>query len=434
MGFKWFNCIFLCLSVVGLFLVVRNLTGQKYWAFSIAVLTLMSPALLHFAGMVMSETIYMFCTVAVMYALFRYDVSGKKFYKSPWFYAAILLAAASYHIRTVGLSAMFAVVMFFLFRKEWWAGLGSVAGLAVCLLPWVLRNAAYGIHGRYLGTVMTVNPWRPEMGTISSVGEMVDKMLKNINDTVIQGFTELLFPFASVSTTGVGTVLLGVVVLGVVVWGACNMGRLRWAMLAFLVANVGLFALWHGGNGTRYVTPLIPFLFVFFYVGVLSLVRLWRARRKRPELKPDSRWGLVLLFLVIPMAKPVNVLHETVKKPYPLAYSNYFNLAKMLDNSVEKGTVVCCRKPEFFAYHAPKIYSTNYLYSLDKEEVIRDLLVKKVDYVVLDQLGYSSTSRYLYPAILQYSGLFKEIYRTPEPVTVLYMLDKEAAGRYFPAE
>lgn len=432
MGLKILNCVFLCLSVLGLFLLTRKLTGQQYWAFSIAAMTLFSYSLLHFAGMVMSETLYMFLTVVSAYALYRYSDERKiKWYASPWFYVAILSAAASYHVRTIGLAAMFAVVVFFLFRKEWWASLGSAAGLFLCLLPWALRNAAYGIKGRYMGTIMTVNPWRPEMGEISTVGEMVDKMVVNLNDTVVQGFKSLLFPFAKFSDTGFGAVLLGLLVVAVVFWGAWNMGRMRWYMLAFLLANMGLFALWHGGNGTRYVTPLIPFLFVFFYTGILSFWRLWRKKRKKPEMKVDSLWGLLWLLMLIPMSGPVKTLHKEVNRSYPAAYSNYFNLAVMVNNSVEEGTVVCCRKPEFFAHFAPKTRSANYLYSLQQEEVVRDLLGKKVDYVVLDQLGYSSTGRYLYPAILKYPQFFKEIYRTPEPITVLYAFDRRAVQENF---
>lgn len=427
-GFKVLNGIFLLFSVLGLFFIVRRLTGQVWWAFSIAALTFFSPVLLQFSGMVMSEMSYMFTTVAVMYALFRYAERGEgEWYKSPWFYMAILFSVFSYHIRTVGASAMFAVVVFFFFRKEWRAGLASMTGIFLGLLPWIWRNAAYGIKGRYLGTVMTVNPWRPEMGTISSVGEMVDKMIVNLNDTVIQGFQELLFPFVDFSAVGAGTVLSGSIVFAVVVMGAWNMGKMRWAMLAFLAGNIGLFALWHGGNGTRYVTPLVPFLFVFFYVGILSLLQWYRGKRRMPEIRRDSRWGLLWLLLAVPMAGPVGELRQVAKRPYPMAYSHYFNLARMVDNSVAEGTVVCCRKPELFNYFSPKTRATGYAFSLDPEEVVRGMLDNGVDYVVLEQLGYGSTGRYLYPAILEYPSVFKEIYRTPEPVTVLYVFDKSAA-------
>ena len=433
MAFKVLNGLFLLLSILGLFIMTRRLTGQTYLSFAVAVLTMFSPSLLHFAGMAMSEMSYMAATVASMFMLYIYDDKDRTkpiaFYRSPYFYLAILFAAGAYYIRTVGASAMFAVIVFYLFRKEWRAAAASVAGFVLCLLPWSLRNSAYGIESRYLGTVMTVNPWRPEEGSISTVGEMVEKMAVNINDTVIQGFKGLLFPFGDWATTGFSAWFFGLLVVAVVFYGVWQMGRMRWAMAAFLLANIGLFALWHGGNGTRYVTPLIPYLFVFFYAGVWAILRWFWRKRKHADLKADSLAGLLLLLLIFPMIKPVQDRHAVVKQPYPTAYAHYFNLAQMVQNSVEKGTVVCCRKPEFFVHFAPDIVAVNYVYDLNPAVLVRDLIDKRVDYVVLEQLGYGSTGRYLYPAIQTYQELFPVVYVSPAPETYLLRFEREAARR-----
>ena len=332
----------------------------------------------------------------------------------------------------MGASILLAVVVFYLFRKEWWASLSAAAGCVLCLLPWSLRNAAHGIEGRYLGTIMTVNPWRPEEGTISSVGEMIDKMWVNLNDTTIQGFKGLLFPFGEWPTTGFVARFFGLLVLLVVLYGVWNMGKMRWAMAAFLLGNMGLFALWHGGNGTRYVTPLIPFLFVFFYVGVFSAVQQFVLKRRPFDGKPNSLWGLVFLLMMLPMIKPLQPMHAEAKRPYPLAYSHYFNLAQMMQNSMEKGTVVCCRKPEFFVHFAPNMVCTNYVYDLNPDVVIRDMVEKKVDYVVVEQLGYGSTARYLYPAIQAHPDLFTKVYVSPAPETTLLKFNREAANQKLP--
>ena len=89
------------------------------------------------------------------------------------------------------------------------------------LLPWSLRNAAYGIESRYFGTIMTVNPWRPEMGTVSSVGEMWSKMVTNFDETVLKGFREILFPFLSIDyaqPSDFGGWVAGLLVLTVIVY------------------------------------------------------------------------------------------------------------------------------------------------------------------------------------------------------------------------
>lgn len=435
MAFKALNGLFLLLSVLGLFLITRRVTGQTYLAFSIAALTMFSGSLLTFTGMAMSEMTYMTATVLAMWMLHMYSNTNREgtmsFYRSPYFYLSIVFAACAYYTRTIGVSILFAVVMFYLFRKEWWASLSAVAGCVLCLLPWSIRNASHGIGERYLVSMMMVNERRPEEGSMS-IGGLIERVWNNLCEIVVQGFKALLFPFGEWATTGFWAWFFGLLVVAVVIYGIWNMGKMRWAMLAFLLGNMGMWGLWHGGNGLRYVTPFIPFLFVFFFVGVWAAVQRFIKKRPLTSVKPDSKWGLVFLLLMLPMIKPIQALHAEVRRPYPMAYTHYFNLAQMMQNSMEKGTMVCCRKPELFLYFAPNMSVTNYVYDLNPDGVIRDLVNKKVDYVVLEQLGYASTARYLYPAIQAHPDLFTQIYVSPSPETYLFKFEREAANKKLP--
>ena len=73
------------------------------------------------------------------------------------------------------------------------------------------------------------------------------------------------------------------------------------------------------------------------------------------------------------------------------------------------------------------MYAVNYAYSLDKKAVIKDLIDKKVDYVILDQLGFSSTYRYLYPAIQEYPKLFPIFWQLQNPDTYLLKFERTKA-------
>jgi hypothetical protein len=61
--------------------------------------------------------------------------------------------------------------------------------------------------------------------------------------------------------------------------------------------------------------------------------------------------------------------------------------------------------------------------TLDKEELIGLLKERGVTHVVLDQLGYASTSRYLYPAIKRYPAKFKAIHQLKKPDTYIMKFD-----------
>lgn len=432
--FKVLNGILLCLSLLLIYRVAERLSGNRAVALSASLLACFSPQLMHFSSMAMSEMLYLFCTVMSFFALYRYSLSKKSFYLSPWFFVALLSAVATYYIRTVGASVLFAVVLFFLFRKEWKAAAASVAAIFLLLLPWSLRNSMYGIESRYFGTIMTVNPWRPELGTVSSVGEMFSKMVTNVDETVIKGFREILFPFLDMNysepSASLG-LLAGVLVALTVLYGCWTLGgrNMRFPFLGFILANVGLFALWHGGNGVRYVVPVAPFIYIFFYFGVYNMVALVARRLSGIGLLGDKwqRSAYLLLLLALPAIAPIKEQSAVAKQPFPPAYKNYFAIAQTIQKQLPRGCVVSCRKPELFSYFAPSHYAVRYSFTKDSAKLIANMLDNNVDFVILEQLGYSSTPLYLYPAVVEHQELFKVVATLPAPETFLLSFDKEKA-------
>ncbi|MDR1121181.1 MAG: phospholipid carrier-dependent glycosyltransferase [Dysgonamonadaceae bacterium] len=431
--FKVLNGILLAASLLIVYYIVAQSIKNRLLAFCSILLAAFSPHLLHFSGMVMSEMLFLLLTVLFFLSLFKCaQDKTAPFFRSPWFYLAILSIAASYHIRMAGIAGIFAVLVFFLFRKEWKPALSVISGIIILLIPWSVRNASYGIKSRYLGTIMTVNPWRPEEGSISSVGELVQKMIQNFDETVIKGFKEILFPFVTIDygkPSGISAIIVGFLILFVIFYGAWNIKEIKWALIAFIAGQIGLFMLWHGNNGSRYVVPLAPFLFCCFYVGAFFLLSKllvkWVAKKESKFIR-----HLSCIFFVIPlfMLPAVKMQAKLSKQPYPPAYNNYFDIAKEMNKQLVGNNIVCCcRKPELFTYYAPKIYAINYIYSTDPKEVIRDLIDKQVDYVILEQLGYSSTVRYLYPAIQQYTSLFYTVWHLSNPDTYLLKFDREKA-------
>jgi hypothetical protein len=171
------------------------------------------------------------------------------------------------------------------------------------------------------------------------------------------------------------------------------------------------------------VGAIAPFLFVGFYVGVYNLILLlWK---KEHKFKPHLPYAfLVLVFL---MHAPVEAQAKIAKRPHPPAYQNYFTIAREMQKQFPKDVICCCRKPELFTYYAPNIYAVNYKYAIESNELLQDLIQKKVDFVVLEQLGYGSTVRYLYPAIIAHPELFPVIWHLPNPDTYLLKFEREKA-------
>ena len=118
------------------------------------------------------------------------------------------------------------------------------------------------------------------------------------------------------------------------------------------------------------------------------------------------------------------------KMPYPPNYQNFFTIAKEVRKRLPANTVVCSRKPELF-YMYSKTAVTMYSWTEDQAQLIRDLVEAKVDYVVLEQLGFSSTPRYLFPAIEHNPELFPVMIHLKNPDTYLLRFEREKAQAKF---
>ena len=428
--FKLLDGLFLFLSIGGLFFLVKRITKQTNLAFVIAAITIFSPQLMHFSNIVMSEMFYVFCTTVCFVSLIQYaDKSNSDFWKSPYYYISIISVVIAYHIRAIGSTAIFGLLVFFMFRKEWKATVVSAVGIVLLLLPWIIRNSLAGLGSRYLGPIMTVNPWRPEVGSISSVGEMIAKMIANFDEILIKGIKEILFPFLTIdyqTPSGFFDVVTCLLILAVLFYGAWNLGKLKWFFIAYLLANIGLLLLWNGGNGSRYLVTVAPLIFILFYVGIyFLLVHIFKLKRVAQTIP------FVFLIMILLMLAPLQMLAKQAKEPYMPAYENYFSIAKTMNEKAPKNTIVCCRKAELFMFYAPHIFATNYIYSMDPKALILDLINKKVEYVILEQLGYGSTGRYLFPAIQQNMELFTVFWQLPNPDTYLLKFERRKAIEKF---
>ncbi len=66
-----------------------------------------------------------------------------------------------------------------------------------------------------------------------------------------------------------------------------------------------------------------------------------------------------------------------------------------------------------------------YLFSEDNAKVIVDMVNKGVDYIVVDQLGFSTTPKFLIPAIFQNPDFFEVVLRLRNPDTFLFRIKSD---------
>ena len=449
-AFKVLNGIFMLTALLLLYFTFRGLAGTREGgpALSLAftLLAATSVQLLRFASMAMSEMSYMAISFLCLFALMQLareeglqakagdQATSKTGAKGlgAWFWVAVVSAAAGYYIRAVGASLAFTLLIFFLVRGEWKRAAVGTGGIIALISPWFIRGKVLGLKTRYLAPILAKNYWRPDEGQISSVSEFLQKTWTNLDDTVLRGFHSALFQGwqgYGVQPTKAGTIVLGFIILAIVIYGLWALKPMRWALLAFLAANIGFLLLWNGGNDIRYVTPFIPVVFMGFWNGVyILLINIIR------PLAKVSWLPYLALLVALASIKPLQDQHKAANQPVPAAYRNFYSLAGTFKDVRKTGDVVVCnRKPGLFKYYAPKVVSVSYLYTADSKALIQRMVDQKVDFVVLEQLGYSSTPMYLYPAITSHPDLFEVVRVIPKPDTYLLRFDRQKAEQMLSA-
>jgi hypothetical protein len=169
--------------------------------------------------------------------------------------------------------------------------------------------------------------------------------------------------------------------------------------------------------GIRFVLPTLPFLLLFFLLGIEYV-------SEKIKNRMHWKWSpmIIVLLLLLPFYSEINNMHHNAKSDYVGKWKNYFSLGKSLKRSGMSDVVVSCRKPSLF-YLYSGTFTTRYKYTLDDQELLNDLEVRKVDFVVIEQLGYSSTYRYLAPAIEKNQERFNVVSVIENPNTYLFEFD-----------
>ena len=93
--------------------------------------------------------------------------------------------------------------------------------------------------------------------------------------------------------------------------------------------------------------------------------------------------------------------------------------------NLPQDAVITTRKPNLF-YLTAKRKLTGFKSTAEFNELLDGLKEKKVTHVILDQLGFSQTGRYLYPVIQGNPEKFQGLHTIPNPETYLFKFNYEA--------
>ena len=370
----------------------------------------------------MSEASYIFFSLLSIWLVMT--ETKRSPYKSPGFYVMILSVGFLWHIRTQGIALMVAILVFYLFKKKWHHAtfFGGLSTLLV--LPWLFRNHYHDLAAsRYLRQIMLKNHWRPEEGNLDFL-ELVARFFETWKMLILKALPDSLFNFIFHQQNNVYSFKLWIIALLVLfilgIGISVKMKRHSALFVSYIFLNFSIVGLWSAPGYNRYIVVIIPILLIGFYAGLIYLLeRLF----KKLNAHPAILLSLLVIFCIaqIPGIKTLKTEHRKKMQPN---VSNYLRMGVFIREKFPKGNiVVCSRKPTLFYFYAGS-YGCKYPYTSNPKEMLQGLIDKDVDYVVVEQLGYASTKKYLVPAIKAYPQFFQIVKQLKHPNTYLFRFRK----------
>ncbi len=389
---KLLNGLFFIVACLLVFWLVKNITGNAKLSLLFALIVAFNAHLLKYSSMMMTEIPFLFLSLSSLYFFLKTPQTNALKSKEFWF--SLVLLVVAYYVRSLAVALFGAYCLVFLFSKRW-KELGAAIALVVgAIVPWMVRSQQLGGNS-YVKQLLRVNPYRPEMGQ-AGISDFAARFFNNLERYITLEIPSGILPFLEVDyskSANFAYWILGLLLVGVIAFGLYKIPKYKLLLSAYIGATLFILMLWPDvWKGIRFLLPLVPVLLVAMAVALQHFLEYLQ---KKTTVQINI---LYLLPVVLVFWTSIKKNHQMAAAPMTPNWSNYFATAQWVKNNLPSEVTVACRKPTLF-YLESNSKTTNYKYTKDAEELLNHLKRKNVDYVVLDQLGYSSTYQYLLPAI-----------------------------------
>lgn len=432
------------LAFTGATVALTGVLGRRLFrgdvGLAAAAVLAVNPVLLQYSHWVLSEAAFLLLVTAALCAWASADGEvgageggaggggspGEGSGRLGWL--ALALAVGAFLTRTAGLPLLAVAVLVPAARRRWRTAAIAAAAVLAVTGGWAAYQAlAAPDRTGYLGELLMVNPYAPEQGTVGVAG-LLGRAAENAwlyVSAVLPG-SFLSEPEAGRPPAGTGRALLGIAVVAAALtgWIRRSLEGIGPAEL-FTVLYAGIIALWPSvWTDQRFLLPLLPLVGIYGLAGV----RWWSERAARLGSGGAGRAVRAATAAVAVAAVLVGARDAAGRIPERLdciadwqrgspcmaaGYRTFFEMGRWAREHTPRDAIVANRKPEFFWWFSRR-QGDVYPFSDDPAVVLRGLEEMGATHVLLDRI-FSTSLRYLQPAILAHRDRFELVHRGGPP-------------------
>lgn len=403
LGVKMANGALFFMVVLLFYFLVKQVTADDVRALVIALAVLFNPHLIRYSTIIMSEMLFTFLSLATLLLVMQYErMVGWK--RPSLLIFSVFVIVAAYYVRSIGVALLFTLVFYLLRRQRWQASVSTFGLFLLGILPWVLRSRSLG-GNNYIDQLLRVNPYRAELG-YANVGDFFARAINNVQRYASREFTASLFQIEHLDyqhpADGL-TWIAGLILMVFIILGILKLPRFRGLLAAYFLAYVAILMTWPDvWMGPRFLVPVIPLIILFTFNGMKEM--LFMISKKWIQVPNSFSPGVMILALIVFMGcnfRDLVILDKMATMDYQQEFRHYLEAAKWVEENSAEDAVISCRKGNLFHMFSNRSV-TGYRRSTSEEQVLQGWEENGVDFVILDELGFGSSSRYFKPVMKKY--------------------------------
>ena len=420
---KKMNGLFLILTLGILFFLIYHITNNYHLAFITSLFTLLNYHVLNYSMIMMSEIPFLFFSSLTLFLFLKTNFE-LPILKNWNFWLLLLSTIISYYIRPTGIALVTGVGVLLAIQKKWNYLWVTISSFLLFILPWLVRSKNLG-GSSYLKQLTKVNPYQPELGDLT-LTDWFTRIWDNLERYITREIPSGIFNFIEVLDHKLDVSyqewVLGFFILSIGFLGLFQLKEKSMVLCTYIISTFGILLLWPPvWYGPRFLLPLIPLLLFLFISGTMKILTVTTSflfKNPNPNLVYGFLSACSIFYGLKSYTIPLQNLHLISSEKYSPPYENYFEIAEWVNLNTPDSSITCCRKEQLFYIHSQKKV-TRFKNTLNREEQVDFLKETGADFVVLEQLGYADTDRYLYPVVKRYPNKFKVIKHIKNPDTYL---------------